>query len=150
MIATTLLTIALLQGGAPSTGSGQRAAGQSAADGVWQARYTNTEGRNHEFTLTITTTDGVISGTVSSTRGSVPITKGNVSGRDVAFTVTRRANYDEIDVTFTGTIDSDAMKLKMQVAGREAVSITARREAAGTPAADRVAADRVASAFRRK
>ena len=126
MIATTLLTIALLQGGA--------AASQSAADGVWRARYTTSEKRNHEFTLTIKTVDGAITGTVSSTRGSVPITKGTVTGRDVAFTVTRRANYDEIDVTFTGTIDGDTMNLKMQVAGREPVSMTARRDAAGTSA----------------
>ena len=121
MIAAVLLTIALVlvQGSA---------AGQSAADGAWRARYTNTEGRSHEFTLTIKTSDGAISGTVSSPRGSVPITKGTVTGRDVAFTVTRRANYDEIDVTFTGTIDGDVMKLKMQVAGRDAVSVTARRE----------------------
>jgi hypothetical protein len=126
MIATTLLTIALLQGGA--------AAGQSAADGVWRARYTTSEKRNHEFTLTIKTVDGAITGTVSSTRGSVPITKGTVTGRDVVFTVTRRANYDEIDVTFTGTIDGDTMNLKMQVAGREPVSMTARRDAAGASA----------------
>jgi hypothetical protein len=120
MIVTALLTLALVQ-----------AAGQSAADGVWKARYTRSDGRPHEFTLTIKTSDGAISGTVSSSRGSVPITKGTVTGRDVAFTVTRRANYDEIDVTFTGTIDGDVMKLKMQVAGRDAVPMTARREKNG-------------------
>ena len=119
MIAMTLLTIALIQGAA---------AGQTGADGVWRAKYTTTEGRAHEFTLTIKTSDGAISGTVSSPRGSVPITKGTVTGNDVAFTVTRRANYDEIDVTFKGTIDGDLMHLKMQVAEREAVSVTARRE----------------------
>ena len=122
MIATALLTIALLQGGA---------AAQAGADGVWKARYTTTEKRSHEFTLTIKTSDGAISGTVSSPRGSAPITKGTISGADVAFTVTRRANYDEIDVTFTGTIEGDVMKLKMQVAGRDAVSMTARREPGG-------------------
>jgi hypothetical protein len=119
MIAITLLTIALIQGPAP---------GQTAVDGVWQAKYTTTEGRAHEFTLTIKTSDGAISGTVSSPRGSVPITKGTVTGRDVAFTVTRRANYDVIDVTFRGTIDGNTMQLKMQVAEREAVPVTARRE----------------------
>ena len=124
MIATMLLTLALLQGGA--------AAAQSAADGVWRARYRTSEKRNHEFTLTIKMTDGAMTGTVASTRGSVPITKGAVTGRDVAFTVTRRANYDEIDVTFTGTIDGDTMKLTMQVAGREPVSVVARKEAAGS------------------
>jgi hypothetical protein len=120
MTATALLTMVVLASGA---------AAQAGADGVWKARYTTSEKRSHEFTLTIKTSDGAISGTVSSPRGSVPITKGTISGRDLAFTVTRRANYDEIDVTFTGTIEGDVMKLRMQVAGREAVSMTARREA---------------------
>jgi hypothetical protein len=106
-------------------------AAQTPTDGVWKARYTNSEGRPHEFTLTIKTSNGAISGTVSSPRGSVPITKGTVVGRDVEFTVTRRANYDQIDVTFTGTIDGDAMRLTMRVGAREATTVTARREAGG-------------------
>jgi hypothetical protein len=130
MIAAALLTIALIQGG-PSTSSGQAAAGPADVDGAWKARYTNTEGRPHEFTLTIKTSDGAISGTVSSPRGSVPITKGTVTGRDVEFTVTRRANYDEIDVTFKGTIDGDSMRLTMRVGAREAITVMARREAGG-------------------
>ena len=119
MIAAAFVTIALLAGGA---------AAQSSADGVWKARYTTSEKRSHEFTLTIKTSDGAISGTVSSPRGSVPITRGSRSGRDLTFTVTRRANYDEIDVTFAGTVDGDVMTLRMQVAGREAIAVTARRE----------------------
>ena len=118
MNAAAFVTIALLAGGAA----------QSSADGVWKARYTTSEKRSHEFTLTIKTSDGAISGTVSSPRGSVPITRGSISGRDLTFTVTRRANYDEIDVTFAGTVDGDVMTLRMQVAGREAISMTARRE----------------------
>ena len=126
MIAAMLLTVALAHAGAAGQGT--------PADGVWKAQYTTTEKRQHAFTLTIKTADGAISGTVSSPRGNVPITKGTVTGRDVEFTVTRRANYDEIDVTFKGTIDGDLMQLRMQVAGREPVSMTARREAAGTGA----------------
>jgi len=119
MIAAAFVTIALLASGAAS---------QTQVDGVWKARYTTSEKRTHEFTLTIKTSDGAISGTVSSPRGSVPITKGTISGRDLAFTVTRRANYDEIDVGFTGTVDGDVMTLRMQVPGREVIAITARRE----------------------
>ena len=119
MIAAAFLTTALLA---------NSAAAQAGADGVWKARYTTSEKRSHDFTLTIKTSDGTISGTVSSPRGSVPITKGTISGRDLAFTVTRRANYDEIDVTFTGTIDGDVMRLRMQVPGREAIAMSARRE----------------------
>jgi hypothetical protein len=121
MTAPVLLVVALL--GA--------AASQPAAEGVWRARYTTTEGRSHEFTLTIKTSGGVFSGTISSPRGSVPITEGTLNGRDVAFTVTRRADYDQIDVTFKGSIDGDVMRLTMQVGSREPITVTARRESAG-------------------
>ena len=104
------------------------AADQPAAEGVWQARYTTTEGRSHEFILTIKASGGVITGTLSSPRGSVPITEGTLNGRDVAFTVTRRADYDQIDVTFKGRIDGDAMRLTRQVGPREPIAVTARRE----------------------
>lgn len=121
MTAAALIMVALL--GA--------AAGQPAAEGVWRARYTTTEGRSHEFTLTIKASGGVFSGTISSSRGSVPITEGTLNGRDVAFTVTRRANYDQIDVTFKGSIDGDVMRLTMQVGPREPIAITARRQPGG-------------------
>lgn len=121
MTAPALLMVALL--GA--------AAGQPGTGGVWRARYTTTEGRSHEFTLTIKANGGVFSGTISSPRGSVPITKGTLNGRDVAFTITRRADYDQIDVTFKGSIDGDVMRLTMQVGRRERIAITARREPGG-------------------
>jgi hypothetical protein len=121
MTAPALLMVALL--GA--------AAAQPGAEGVWRARYTTTEGRSHEFTLTIKASSGVFSGTISSPRGSVPITEGTLNGRDVAFTVTRRADYDQIDVAFKGSIDGDVMRLTMQVGPREPIAVTGRREPGG-------------------
>lgn len=121
MTAPALLMVALL--GA--------AAGQPGAEGAWRARYTTTEGRSHEFTLTIKASGGVFSGTISSPRGSVPITEGTLNGRDVGFTVTRRADYDQIAVTFKGRVDGGVMRLTMQVGPREPIAITARREPGG-------------------
>jgi hypothetical protein len=115
------------------------AAGQPGAEGVWRAQYTTTQGRSHEFTLTLKVTDRTLSGTISSPRGSVAITAGTVSGREVSFTVTRRAHYDEIDVTFTGGIDGDVMRLAMRVGPREPIVVTARREPPASPPKERQA-----------
>jgi hypothetical protein len=108
------------------------AGSQPPAESVWQAEYTTSEGRPHAFLLTLKVSDGTLSGTISSPRGSVPITKGAVKDREIAFTVTRRANYDTIDVIFTGTIDGDLMRLSMRVGPRAPVAITAKRQGTGS------------------
>lgn len=106
---------------------------QSDVEGAWQATYTTPEGRAHQFTLTLkVAADGAIAGTIASHRGSVAITKGSVTGRDIAFTVTRRASYDEIDVVFTGTIDGDRMQLTMRMGEREPIAVTAVRQGASS------------------
>ncbi len=124
-MAGALLTLGLLAA----------AGGQLPPESVWRAEYTTTEGRSHAFTLTLKVSDGSLSGTISSGRGSVPITTGALKNREIAFTVTRRANYDTIDVTFTGTIDSDLMRLSMRVGPRAPIAITARRQATESGAA---------------
>ncbi|CAN5876984.1 hypothetical protein BH24ACI4_BH24ACI4_21070 [soil metagenome] len=120
MMMPALLVVALLQ--AP--------AGQSGAQGVWQAQYTTLEGRLHRFTLTLKESDSALAGTISSPRGSVAITEGTVRGREIGFTVRRRASYDEIDVVFKGNIGTDRMQLTMQVGAREPVAVTASRDTA--------------------
>lgn len=106
------------------------AAGQPSTEGVWRAEYTTAGGRPHAFTLSLEVSNGTLSGTISSHRGSVPISSGSVKDRDVTFTVTRRASYDTIDVIFTGTIDGDVMRLSMRVGPRAPIAVTARRQAA--------------------
>lgn len=106
------------------------AAGQSSSpEGVWRAEYTTTEGRSHVFTLTLKVSEGTLSGTISSDRGKVAISSGTVKGQEIVFTVTRRANYDSIDVNFSGTVDGDLMRLAMRVGPREPIAVTARRQA---------------------
>jgi hypothetical protein len=124
MIAPAVLTVALLY----------TAAVQPGAAGVWRAEYKTSNGRSHVFTLTLKANDRTLSGTISSSRGSVAITEGTVDGRDVSFTVTRRANYDAIDITYKGSIDGDVMRLTMRAGAREPIAVTARREAPAPPA----------------
>jgi hypothetical protein len=104
---------------------------QPVADGAWRAEYKMSRGRSHTFTLILKTSDRTLSGTISSPRGSVNITEGTIDGRNVTLKVNRRANYDEIPVTYTGTIDGDVMRLSMRVGAREPIPVTARREGPG-------------------
>lgn len=123
-MALTLLMIVLLA--AP--------AAQAGLNGSWWAQYTTTEGRSHEFTLTLNVTGGTVSGTIASARGSVPITEGAADGNDVTFTVTRRSSYDEIDVVFKGGLEGGVLRLDMYVGPRAPIAVTARRGVApGTP-----------------
>ena len=120
MIAAAFLTIALLANGA---------AAQAGADGVWKARYTTSEKRSSRVHPDDQDQRWRDLGHGVEPARLGPHHQGDDQRPRLTFIVTRRANYDEIDVTFTGTIDGDVMKLRMQVAGREAVSMTARREA---------------------
>jgi hypothetical protein len=110
------------------------AAVQPAAEGVWNAEYKTSEGRVHAFTLTLKADGRALAGTISSPRGSVNITEGTQDGNKIWLKVTRRANYDSIDVIYEGVVDGDVMKLTMRVGVREPVEVTARRGAPTPPA----------------
>jgi hypothetical protein len=106
------------------------AAAMAAADvsGTWQLSYVREDGRTHVSTLTLNA-DGT--GTISSPLGTAPISNVKVSGNDISFVSVRRAQYDEIVVSYTGKIEGESLKLQMQYSGRRAVAITGKRT--GTP-----------------
>jgi hypothetical protein len=97
--------------------------------GLWKASYRTPDGYLHESTLELQTDDLKITGKVFSSRGSVPITDGEVSGSRIAFRIVRRGNGAEFDVRFTGTVDGNVMKLAMQYPDHDPVQIVARRDA---------------------
>jgi hypothetical protein len=97
------------------------------AAGLWKASFTPPDGHHHESTLDLQVTDGKVTGKISSKRGSVPITGGKLNGNTITFTVNRKGNGDDITVTFTGTVEKDTMKLKMQYGERQPVPLIAKR-----------------------
>jgi hypothetical protein len=103
--------------------------GATAADvaGLWKASFTPPDGHHHESTLDLQVEGDKVTGKISSKRGSVPITDGKVNGNAITFTVNRKGNGDDITVTFTGTVEMDTMKLKMQYGERPPVPLIARR-----------------------
>ena len=97
--------------------------------GTWQLSYVRESGQTHVSTLTFKEDDGKISGTLSSPLGNAPVSDVKVTGNDISFLVVRRAQYDDITVSYSGKIEGDTMHLSMQYSGRPAVSITAKRQA---------------------
>lgn len=97
--------------------------------GLWKATFTPQDGHQHESTLDLQVAGDRITGKIFSKRGSAPITDGMVSGNNIMFTVNRKGNGDDITVTFTGTVDKDTMKLKMQYGNREPIALIAKRTA---------------------
>jgi hypothetical protein len=68
-----------------------------------------------------------LSGAFQSPRGTAPLADGSVNGNQISFSVVRKGNGDEIKITFTGTVEGDMMKLKMQLRDRPPIDMTAKR-----------------------
>ena len=96
-------------------------------NGAWKTSYTNQEGQTRESTLTLKDDGGKLSGEFASARGKAPLADGVIDGNRITFRVIRKGNGDEIPITFTGTVEDETMKLKMQIRDRAPIEMTARR-----------------------
>lgn len=107
------------------------AAASWAADvsGAWQLSYVRENGQTHVSSLTLKQDGEKVTGTLTSPLGNAAISDGKVSGDDISFLVVRRAQYDNISVSYTGKVEGDTLMLHMQYSGRPEVAITGKRKA---------------------
>jgi len=78
--------------------------------GKWKLKYTTPEG-DEESTVDLTmSTDGTLSGTTTSTRGTATIISGYASADKFTFTINMPIQGSATDVTFSGTFEKDTMK----------------------------------------
>jgi hypothetical protein len=78
--------------------------------GKWKLKYTTPEG-DEESTLDLTmATDGTLSGTSSSNRGTATIIGGYASENKFSFTINIPIQGNATDVIFSGTFEKDTMK----------------------------------------
>ncbi|HWY43062.1 MAG TPA: amidohydrolase family protein [Candidatus Sulfotelmatobacter sp.] len=78
--------------------------------GKWKLKYTTPEG-DEESTVDLTmSTDGTLSGTTTSTRGTATIISGYASADKFSFTINMPIQGSPTDVTFSGTFEKDTMK----------------------------------------
>lgn len=105
------------------------AASLSAADvsGTWNMHWKTPDGYQHDSQLTLAETSGKLAGEISSRRGKVKLTEGTLSGNDIQFVVVRTGNGDEFRVQFSGKVQGDVMKLRMEYKDHPAIALTAKR-----------------------
>ena len=78
--------------------------------GQWKLKYTTPEG-DEESTVDLTmSSDGTLSGTVTSKRGTATIINGYASADKFSFTINIVLEGSPTDVTFSGTFEKSSMK----------------------------------------
>jgi hypothetical protein len=96
--------------------------------GTWKASYRTPDGYAHECAFELRMDGAKLGGTISSRRGRVEISDGEVAGGRISFRVLRRGNGDELEVRFSGDVEGDVMNLAMAYRAHDPVQMTARRD----------------------
>ncbi len=85
--------------------------------GKWKLSYTTPEGPEESTADLAMASDGTLSGTVTSKRGTATITTGYVSADKFSFTINIPMGPQTADVTFSGTFEGNSMKGSISVSG---------------------------------
>ena len=95
--------------------------------GTWKLRYRTQNGKERDAELVLKQNGNQLSGTMSSDRGSAPITEGRLDGNKVSLSIVRKGNGDEVPVACAGAWAAGVLHLTIQFRGGEPVAATARR-----------------------
>jgi len=85
--------------------------------GKWKLSYTTPEGAEESTADLAMTSDGAISGMLSSKRGNATILSGYLSGDHFTFVININIEQRFADVTFSGTYDGTSLKGNIAVEG---------------------------------
>lgn len=85
--------------------------------GKWKLSYTTPEGPEEATTDLSMASDGTLSGTITSPRGTATLVSGWVSAEKFSFTINIPVGPGTADVTFTGTFEAASMKGTISVQG---------------------------------
>jgi Amidohydrolase family len=87
--------------------------------GKWKLSYTTPQGAEDATADIVMASDGSLSGTITSTRGTANIISGYLSVDKFSFTINIPIEGSPADVLFTGTFDGTTMKGSLSVQGFE-------------------------------
>src|SRR5258705_358651 len=87
--------------------------------GKWKLSYTTSQGAEDATADIVMASDGSLSGTITSTRGTGNIISGYLSADKFSFTINILIEGSPADVLFTGTFDGTMMKGSIIVQGFE-------------------------------
>jgi hypothetical protein len=87
--------------------------------GKWKLSYNTPQGAEDATADIVMASDGSLSGTITSTRGTANIISGYLSVDKFSFTINIPVEGSPADVLFTGTFDGTTMKGSLSVQGFE-------------------------------
>jgi Amidohydrolase family len=103
--------------------------------GKWKLNYTTPGGEEEEGTADLTmASDGTLTGTLTSNRGTANIYTGYVSADKFNFSISLPVNGNMTDATFTGTFEGKTMKGSISVLGYN-IEFTGTKPGPSTPLA---------------
>ena len=95
--------------------------------GNWKLRYQTPNGKEREASLDLKQEGGKLSGTLTSERGTAPITDGSMEGSRISLALLRKGNGIEVTVTCKGTLRDGTLHLQIEFPGGAPVNATATR-----------------------
>ncbi|HLK69779.1 MAG TPA: hypothetical protein VKU19_40395 [Bryobacteraceae bacterium] len=100
----------------------------SAADvnGTWKAAIETPNG-TFETTFTFKADGDKLSGKVSNQMGETDISDGKITGDDLAFTVVRNFQGNELKLNYKGKLSGNEIKLTLTFPGRDPIEFTAKK-----------------------
>ncbi len=110
--------------------------------GKWKLTYTSPEGPEESTVDLEMASDGTLSGTTTSKRGTASIISGYLSGEKFSFTINIPIEGNPTDVVFTGTFDGSSVKGNIDVLGYSIEFTGAKPTAHSAAAADSAAQHR--------
>jgi Amidohydrolase family len=110
--------------------------------GKWKLTYTTPEGPEESTVDLEMASDGTLSGTTTSKRGTASIISGYLSGDKFSFTINIPIEGNPSDVVFSGTFDGTTVKGNIDVLGYSIEFTGTKPTAQGTGAGDSAAQHR--------
>lgn len=111
-------------------GGGERVAAGAMAGvaGTWALVVTMQQGEEHNATLTATQAGGTLDGSMATELGTVQITDGRVTGRDVNFTVTLPIEGQTTVIVFRGNVEGNRMSGTVDLGALGSGTFTGERQ----------------------
>jgi hypothetical protein len=87
--------------------------------GKWTAQVPGRGGQTREATFNFKVDGNTLTGTVSSPRGDMPISDGQINGDQISFNQTMEFNGNTMKIVYKGTVSGDEIKFTRMRDGGE-------------------------------
>jgi hypothetical protein len=83
--------------------------------GTWKWNTANPDGQIPDITFTLKLQGGALTGTLTKSTGTAPITNGVLKGDEVSFQTVREGNSGTTTTTYSGKLSGDSLEGKVEI-----------------------------------